>query len=422
MRILIVDDHEIVRRGVRALLTASDNFEVCGEAADGREAIQKAETLKPDAIIMDISMPRLNGLEATREIRSVLPDTRIIVLSQHDVPEMVKQAAAVGAHAYVVKTAISTDLPAALDRVQQGESFPADMLAPLTPDLDVQEILRRSVAFERALRETGERLSLAQQVARVGTFEYNLRTGVHRWTPEMEALYGLPAGAFRGSQTAWSQLLHPEDREETLAAMERAAESESGGFEGEWRVIWPDGSVHSLLGRCWLFRDETGRPERWVGANIDITERKRSEDRAEKLARLLDLSFDAIVVRDTWDRVRYWNRGAQELYGWSAEEANGQVTHTLLQTSFPTPLDDIFATLRKDGRWEGELEHSCKDGRRVTVNSRWALIRDWESGKLWVMETNTDISARKAAERELRKAVEGSRQLVVGGGTATVGS
>jgi len=80
MRLLIVDDHEVVRRGVRSLLADHNRWEVCGEAVDGQDAIEKARELKPDVIVMDVSMPRLNGLEATPIIRSVLPDCEILIL------------------------------------------------------------------------------------------------------------------------------------------------------------------------------------------------------------------------------------------------------------------------------------------------------------------------------------------------------
>jgi DNA-binding NarL/FixJ family response regulator len=119
VRILIVDDHEVVRHGVRSLISTQPEFEVCGEAVDGVDAIAKATELKPDLIVMDVSMPNLNGLDATRKIRDLLPLTQVIILSQHDSPEMVRQAFDAGAHGYVVKSSVPKDLLATLKKVSQ---------------------------------------------------------------------------------------------------------------------------------------------------------------------------------------------------------------------------------------------------------------------------------------------------------------
>ena len=158
MRILVVDDHQIVRRGVRSLLESS-GLDVCGEGVDGRDAIQKALDLKPDAIVMDVSMPNTNGLDATREIKRLLPDVQIIMLSQHDSPEMKRQAFAAGAQGYVAKSAVSTDLLGALGRISQGGQplLPA-VVAEEVPNVDVQELLQRTSAFEAALRQSEQQV------------------------------------------------------------------------------------------------------------------------------------------------------------------------------------------------------------------------------------------------------------------------
>jgi two-component system, LuxR family, sensor kinase FixL len=120
-------------------------------------------------------------------------------------------------------------------------------------------------------------------------------------------------------------------------------------------------------------------------------------------ASLLDLTHDTIFVRNADDAITYWNRGAEELYGWKAEEALGKTTHQLLHTKFPTPLKEIQAELLRTGRWEGELVHTKVDGTQVVVASRWSLQRD-DSGKLaGVLETNNDISEHKRAEDALRQ-------------------
>lgn len=115
---------------------------------------------------------------------------------------------------------------------------------------------------------------------------------------------------------------------------------------------------------------------------------------------LLDLSFDAIVVRDAHDRIQYWNRGAVEIYGYTPDEALGRIVHDLLKTEFPIPLEQIHGLLERDGRWSGELTHTRKEGRKVTVSSRWALERDAHGAPVAILESNRDISDYKWALQE----------------------
>src|ERR1700757_2133631 len=160
MRLLIVDDHKVVRRGIRSLLADHNRWEVCGEAVDGQDAVDKARELKPDLIIMDVSMPRLNGLEAARQVRGILPDCEVVVLSQHENSEMARQALKAGARGYVVKSSISRDLISAVAKASRHEYFfdPAVLDQTPTAHTEVEEILQRSAAFEKALRDSEERL------------------------------------------------------------------------------------------------------------------------------------------------------------------------------------------------------------------------------------------------------------------------
>ena len=131
-------------------------------------------------------------------------------------------------------------------------------------------------------------------------------------------------------------------------------------------------------------------------------DRKRAEEALRERARLLDLTHDSIFVRNMNDVITFWNRGAEELYGWNSEQAAGQVTHRLMQTVFPAPLEAIKAELLRSGRWDGELIHTRRDGTRVVVASRWALQRDEQGNPIAILETNNDISERKHAEGALR--------------------
>ena len=132
----------------------------------------------------------------------------------------------------------------------------------------------------------------------------------------------------------------------------------------------------------------------------DVTKQKQTERRLAEQARLLDLSNDAIIVRDHRDRIVYWNRGAEEMYGFLAKEALGKVTHKLLQTAHPENLGKIRKNLERDGRWSGELVHTRKDGKSITVLSRWNLDRDEHGRATSILETNTDVTMRKRAEKQ----------------------
>ncbi len=123
VRILVADDHEVVRQGLRALLATQQGWEVCAEAVTGREAVKKAEQLKPDVVVMDISMPELNGLEATRQIVKVVPQTEVVILTMHDSEELVREVLDAGARGYLLKSDAGRELVAAVDMVRQHKPF-----------------------------------------------------------------------------------------------------------------------------------------------------------------------------------------------------------------------------------------------------------------------------------------------------------
>jgi DNA-binding NarL/FixJ family response regulator len=128
-RILLADDHAVVRQGFRMILAAQPNFEIVAEASNGREAVELAEKLQPDVVVMDVTMPELNGIEATRRIQTVSPRSRVLALSMHKDSVYVREILRAGARGYLLKDALDRDLVMAVDAIARGEAYLSPAIA-----------------------------------------------------------------------------------------------------------------------------------------------------------------------------------------------------------------------------------------------------------------------------------------------------
>ena len=131
VRILVADDHEVVRKGLVALLHAQPDWQVCGEAAEGRDAVEKAFQLKPDVVILDIGMPNLNGLEATRQILRTNPQARVLILTLHDSDHVVREVLNAGARGFLLKSDAGRDLVAAVDALRHDKTYFTSKIASM---------------------------------------------------------------------------------------------------------------------------------------------------------------------------------------------------------------------------------------------------------------------------------------------------
>lgn len=158
---------------------------------------------------------------------------------------------------------------------------------------------------------------------------------------------------------------------------------------------------------------EVGGQKIFTAILRDITERKKAETKLAEQASLLELTSDAIIVRDESGHIAYWNKGAEDLYGWTQKEALGKVTHDLLRTKFPRPLAEIVDWVRKEKRWRGELVHTRRNGEEVVVLSRWALVHHEPDAAdpPSLMEINTNVTRGK----QLEAAVQSNERLALAG-------
>lgn len=280
--------------------------------------------------------------------------------------------------------------PEPLNRWFEFRCFPTEegvaaFFNDITDRKRAEEVLRRSEEQFRAL-------AVASSDA------------VYRMSPDWSEMRQLRGRDFipdtDGPSNKWiEKYLHPDDRQQMLTAINDAIRTKSI-FELEHRVIRVDGTLGWTSSRAVPLLNQSGEITEWLGTARDITERKRTEEEIHQYAEMLRLSFDAIIVWRLDGGIESWNRGAEELYGFSQKEALGHRTHDLLATVFPVPLPEIEATLKAVGNWEGELRHHIADSREVIVSSRLQLLRGTD-GVARVLEVNRDITQRKAAEEAI---------------------
>jgi len=274
-----------------------------------------------------------------------------------------------------------------------------------------RDITERKLA-EEALRKSEERLRLAHQAARIGTFERNIRTGVNTWTPELEAMYGLPAGGFGGTQTAFENLVHPDDRARVIE-LDNWALNTGQPTKGEWRVVWPDGSVHWIAGRWQVYMNESGQPVRMVGINIDITDRKLAEQELAKANERLHLALEAGSVGG-WDYnlktgKKVWFGETHAQLGMAPDETPGSFEESWdrIHKDDREHLQHALRVARdKHEQFTEEFRVVWRDGTTRWVRSRGRFFYAANGEPERLLGLSVDITERKLAEETLRKSEE----------------
>jgi PAS domain S-box-containing protein len=410
MRILVADDHEIVRRGICSILAAEPTLTVCSQAVDGRDAVAKAVALDPDLVIMDISMPNMNGLEATREIKRLLPKIEIVIVSQHEAPEMVHQALKAGARGYVMKSTISADLLTAIRKAKLHETFVNGVeLASANHNLDAQEVFNRSAAYEKALRVS------------------------ERFFREM--INAIPAAIY--TTDAEGRLTHFNPAAVKFSG--RMPELGNDQWCVSWRLFWADGTpmphdqcpmAVALKGgrivegveaiaerpdgtRVWFtpypraLRDEEGRIIGGINMLVDITRRKQSEQVTNLLAAIVESSDDAIISKSLDGVITSWNKSAERMFGYTAEEAIAQHITLIIPPRCRAEEVIILDRLKRGERVDHfETVRMRKDGGTIDVSLTISPVTDSAGRVVGASKVARNITEQKQIERELRESEE----------------
>ena len=274
-------------------------------------------------------------------------------------------------------------------------------------DVLVEDIDERKRA-EEAQARLAERLELATRSAHLGIWDWDIASDELVWDARMFELYGMAPEDFACSRRAWLATLHPDDRDACVAALNGALHNE-GSYEREYRVLWPDGSLHHLKGHGQVVRDAQGQALRLIGVNYDISERKRSEaeilrhrdhlqelvdEQAANLRAIVEYAADGIVTLDQGQRILSFNPAAERMFGYHAEAVLGQPIELLI----PEPRSARF--IGAGSEMQGRRQNTSEFPLYIAVSQMEV------AGEPRFIAVLHDISAQKAAEASLVKARE----------------
>jgi len=271
---------------------------------------------------------------------------------------------------------------------------------------------QRAEELAQGLRVTEERLTLAQQASQIGSFDWNLETGVNTWSPELYDMYGIRPEEFGHTQGAWERYLHPDDRDEMLMAVEQ---SRSSGVseDREFRIIRPNGEIRWLVGRWRWISDRSGHPVRLTGVNIDITQRKQTQEELRRSEAELSEFFEHASLGIHWvspdGTILRVNQAELDLLGYSREEYVGR---QIAEFHVDEPvISDILQRLASgETLREYPARLRCKDGsiRDVLINSN---VRFEDSRFVHTRCFTRDVTNQKRAEEGLRQSEARTRAI-----------
>jgi PAS domain S-box-containing protein len=394
--IVVVDDAVEVRTLVRTRLTLSREFEVVGEGASGLEAIELAERLQPDVLLLDVSMPGMDGLEALPRVRAVSPSTQVVMYSGFAEEGLSDRCRALGATAFVEKSnslgTLAADLLAVLGAEPDDEA-PGGRATTASADLTGGE-------DETVLHEHLERFQEVFEEAAIGMATMTLTGRMVRGNRSLARLAGLPRGDLVGA--SYADLAGP-DAGRVRDALRRVVEAGEDLVRLEHQV-GGSGSERRVLTMLSPVRDASGRPLYLFLQVQDVTGQR---ERREVLRLLVDAVQDyAIFMLDTEGRVASWNRGAERSKGWTAAEIVGQhfrVFYPPEKQAERHPEHELEIALR-EGRYEEEGWRIRKDGSRFWAHVTITAVRDRDGRLVGFGKVTRDNTERREASARLEEA------------------
>ena len=265
----------------------------------------------------------------------------------------------------------------------------------------VTQDVTRHIEAAAKVKLLDERLAAAGEGSGALVYDYDVLQNQIWRSNNLTRILGWGSHELAADLQSWRNLMHPEDVAKLQSTDPESLLDSDDYYAMEYRIRHKDGRYRWMMDTGRTHRDSTGKIIRQAGTTIDITSRKLSERTQQRMASLIELSFEPILVWHTDHGILEWNRGAEILYGFSREKALGHKPQHLLKTQYPPGISDIMEKLRVSPSWTGEIENTANNGSLVVVESRYQLIG--LDGETVVLETNRDIRESKRADANLAR-------------------
>jgi PAS domain S-box-containing protein len=411
VRILIVDDHAPVRRGIRGLLTSRSDWLICGEAVDGHEAVSLARDLRPDVILMDISMPRLGGLEATRIIRRELPEAEIIIVSQNDPDIVERQSREVYATSFLSKSDLAHELIPEIERVLTSR---AGSSAPEAPSaaLDASDASGGD-AIERRFRLDAEMLAAIVASSDDAIVSKDLDGVITTWNKGAERIFGYTAEEAIGRHI--TLIVPPDRRDEEAGILARIRRGERVDHIQTVRVR-KDGSSIDVSATISPLKDASGKV---IGASKvarDITSQRRSEqelrESEERFRAIVETTPECVKLVAADGTILHMNAPGLRMVGaTSADAVVGKNIYDLLAPGDRERFRAFNESVCRGRRGSIEFDIIGLDGTRRRMETHAAPLRN-PDGTVALLSVTRDVTERKASQAALLQSEQRLRSLV----------
>jgi diguanylate cyclase (GGDEF)-like protein/PAS domain S-box-containing protein len=353
-------------------------------AENGAQGVELFRTQRPDIVLTDLSMPVMDGLQMTREIKELNTETVIIALSVQNNPYYLLNAIEAGIRHYVMKP-VSND----------------DLFAIINKALEELRLTRLVSAQEQQIRKREQQLARAQKITHLGSWEWDFVDGNTNWSDELYRIFGLVPASIPASYKGFMERVHPDDREVVKKVVQRALRRRQPIVSHDCRIVRPDGSIRKIHGQGEVILDGAGKVISVIGTAHDVTAHRQLDEERARLAQIVESSNDAIFSVSLDDVITSWNKGAEKIFGFTAREIIGHPVFSLLPPERHGERSQILdAILRGEELRHFETMRLRKDGTEICVSLTTSPVLAAD-GKI----IGNSVIARDVTERKKMEAI-----------------